>query len=132
VLAAIDRDANTVAVTTSKLHPLVTLTGGYIEVVRADHRRRSGRLILRGMARLRPYPGSTTVAGTPAWSAWFAPRSTCAHPGQLHHPGIVGDSPFWADKPLGVIIANTHWRLHTAEVVGARSSVEKRASTALI
>jgi NAD(P)-dependent dehydrogenase (short-subunit alcohol dehydrogenase family) len=37
------------------------------------------------------------------------------------HPGIVGDSPYWKDKPLDAVVANTlTGRLATmAEIVSA-------------
>jgi NAD(P)-dependent dehydrogenase (short-subunit alcohol dehydrogenase family) len=83
-------------------------------------------VLFGGLAKERPYPGSTTVTTVNGGVA------TLVHTLALElapvrvnaiHPGIVGDSPFWAAKPehLETIIARTPTRrLATmADVVGA-------------
>src|SRR5258705_5893043 len=127
VLAAIDRDANHVkSYDIEAAILLVTLKlVGYTEVVHtlADRLTGAGSILLfGGMARARPYPGSTTVSSINAGvigmvrtlSVELAPIRVNAI-----HPGIVGDSPFWAGKPLDAVVANTlTGRLATmAEVV---------------
>jgi NAD(P)-dependent dehydrogenase (short-subunit alcohol dehydrogenase family) len=96
VLAAIERDVN-------KVHEydidaalrLVTLKlVGYTEVIHAlAPRLRDGCsiLIFGGLARDRPYPGSTTVR---TLVVELAPTRVNAL-----HPAIVGDSPQWRDMP---------------------------------
>jgi NAD(P)-dependent dehydrogenase (short-subunit alcohol dehydrogenase family) len=132
VLAAIERDVN-------KVHEydiesalrLVTLKlVGYTEVVHALLPRLgndSAILIYGGLARDRPYPGSTTVTtvngGVTALVRTLvielAPRRVNAL-----HPAIVGDSPQWRDMPAerhAALVQRTPiGRLVTmAEVVGA-------------
>jgi NAD(P)-dependent dehydrogenase (short-subunit alcohol dehydrogenase family) len=110
VLAAIDRDANTVAdYDIARAIRLVTLKlVGYTEVV---HTLR-GRLVadasivlFGGMAKERPYPGSTTVStvngGVVGLTRTLVEELKPIRVNSLH-PGIVGDSPFWAEKPAAV------------------------------
>ncbi|WP_166349376.1 SDR family NAD(P)-dependent oxidoreductase [Phytoactinopolyspora limicola] len=107
VLAAIERDANTVqSYDVAKATRLVTLKlVGYIEVVHtltpwmADD---ASIVIIGGLAMARPYPGSTTVStingGVSAMvrtlAVELAPRRVNAI-----HPAMVRDSPYWANKP---------------------------------
>jgi NAD(P)-dependent dehydrogenase (short-subunit alcohol dehydrogenase family) len=132
VLAAIERDVN-------KVHEydiegalrLVTLKlVGYTEVIHAllpRLRDDSAILIFGGLARDRPYPGSTTVTTVNGGVTSLvrtlvielAPRRANAL-----HPAIVGDSPQWRDMPperLQALVDRTPiGRLVTmAEVVGA-------------
>jgi NAD(P)-dependent dehydrogenase (short-subunit alcohol dehydrogenase family) len=132
VLAAIERDVN-------KVHEydiaaalrLVTLKlVGYTAVVHAVLPRLhedSSILIFGGLARDRPYPGSTTVTTVNGGVTSLvrtlvielAPRRVNAL-----HPAIVGDSPQWRDMPperLQALVDRTPiGRLVTmAEVVGA-------------
>jgi NAD(P)-dependent dehydrogenase (short-subunit alcohol dehydrogenase family) len=107
VLAAIDRDSNSVKdYDIAAAMRLVTLKlVGYTEVVHtllprlADD---SAILIYGGLARDRPYPGSTTVTTVNGAVTSLirtlvielAPRRVNAL-----HPAIVGDSPQWVDMP---------------------------------
>ncbi len=58
-------------------------------------------MIYGGLAKLRPYPGSTTVttvnAGVDGLVRALAAELPPIRVNALH-PGIVGDSPFWAPK----------------------------------
>jgi NAD(P)-dependent dehydrogenase (short-subunit alcohol dehydrogenase family) len=110
VLAAIDRDANSVRdYDINRAIRLATLKlVGYTEVVHALFDRLpddSSVVLFGGMAKERPYPGSTTVSTvnggvvglTRSLVEELKPRRVNAI-----HPGIVGDSPFWAEKPAAV------------------------------
>ena len=107
VLAAIERDVNTVQdYDIDAALRLVTLKlVGYTEVIHAltpKLRDDSSILIFGGLARDRPYPGSTTVTTvnggvtslvrTLVWE--LAPTRINAV-----HPAIVGDSPQWTNMP---------------------------------
>ena len=105
-LAALDRDLNSVAdYDVVKAIRLVTLKlVGYTETVHAL----LGRLtpdasivIYGGLAKLRPYPGSTTIT-TINHGVDGLVRSMAAELPPIRvnalHPGIVADSPFWAPK----------------------------------
>ncbi|HET7515054.1 MAG TPA: SDR family oxidoreductase [Gaiella sp.] len=107
VLAAIERDANSVAdYDLAGALRLVTLkVVGYTEVVHAllpRLRPDAAILIFGGLARDRPYPGSTTVTTVNGavtslvrtLVVELAPRRVNAL-----HPAIVGDSPQWIDMP---------------------------------
>jgi NAD(P)-dependent dehydrogenase (short-subunit alcohol dehydrogenase family) len=132
VLAAIDRDANSVrSYDRDRGLRLATLKLiGYTEVVHAllpvmhDD---SAVVVFGGRAKDRPYPGSTTVSTVNggvvgmvnAMAAELAPIRVNGL-----HPGIVGDSPFWAGKPPEVLEAyrarTPTGRLTTmADIVGA-------------
>jgi len=115
VLAAIERDLNTVAdYDISRAVRLVTLKlVGYTEVVHALRSRIApdGAIVLfGGLAKERPYPGSTTVSTVNGGVAGLlntlvvelAPIRVNAI-----HPGIVGDSPYWRDRDLSHVIART-------------------------
>jgi NAD(P)-dependent dehydrogenase (short-subunit alcohol dehydrogenase family) len=106
VLAALDRDQNTVReYDVAAALRLVTLKlVGYTEVVHALVSRlhdESSIVIFGGLAKERPYPGSTTVTTVNhgvdglvrAMTVELAPIRVNAL-----HPGIVGDSPFWSEK----------------------------------
>ena len=107
VLAAIERDTNAVAnYDIASAVRLVTLKlVGYTEVVHALLPRLADDaavLIFGGLARDRPYPGSTTVTTVNGAVTSLvrtlvielAPRRVNAL-----HPAIVGDSPQWKDMP---------------------------------
>jgi NAD(P)-dependent dehydrogenase (short-subunit alcohol dehydrogenase family) len=111
VLAAIDRDTNSVReYDIDRAIRLATIKlVSYTEVVHtllpAMHDE-SSVVIFGGRAKDKPYPGSTTVStvnggvigmvNTLAWE--LAPIRFNAI-----HPGIVGDSPYWAGKPGEVL-----------------------------
>ena len=105
VLAAIERDANTARdYDIGRALSLVTLKlVGYTEVVHAlAPRLRDGASILLfgGLAKDRPYPGSTTVStvngGVTGMVRTLALELAPVRVNALH-PGIVGDSPVWRD-----------------------------------
>ena len=131
-LAAIDRDTNTVKdYDIAGALRLVTLKlVGFTEVIHtllprlADD---SAILIYGGLARDRPYPGSTTVTTVNGAMTSLvrtlvielAPRRVNAL-----HPAIVGDSPQWVDMPAeryqALVQRTPTGRLVTMEeVVGA-------------
>jgi NAD(P)-dependent dehydrogenase (short-subunit alcohol dehydrogenase family) len=111
VLAAIDRDENTVDdFNLERALALVTLKlVGYTEVVHVLHKRMTPNasiVVFGGMAAWRPYPGSITVSTVNggvvglvhALAVELAPIRVNAI-----HPGIVGDSPYWSGKPAEVL-----------------------------
>ncbi|HKP19467.1 MAG TPA: SDR family oxidoreductase [Gaiellaceae bacterium] len=111
VIAAIDRDENTVRdYDVERALRLVTLKlVGYTEVVHALAPRlheRSSIVLFGGLAKERPYPGSTTVTTVNgavssmirAFAVELAPVRANAI-----HPGVVGDSPAWSGKPPEVL-----------------------------
>ena len=115
VVVAIDRDDNRVSdYSIERAMRLVTLKLiGYTEVVHALLDRlgpESSIVLFGGLAKDRPYPGSTTVStvnggvvGLVRTLVWeLAPIRINAL-----HPGIVGDSPYWKGKSLEHIVART-------------------------
>lgn len=113
VVAAIERDANTIRdYDIAKARRLVTLKMvGYAETVhtlldRMDASRDTGIVLFGGRAKDAPYPGSTTVSsingGVEALTRTLALELTPIRVNAIH-PGIIGDSPFWAGKPEGVL-----------------------------
>jgi NAD(P)-dependent dehydrogenase (short-subunit alcohol dehydrogenase family) len=132
VLMAIERDANTVSgYDLAQALQLVTLKlVGYTEVVHALQSRLSEHgsvLVFGGLAKDRPYPGSTTVstvnAGVLGLVRTLAIELAPIRVNSLH-PGIVGDSPFWSDKPAEVLeghrkVTLTGRLAATKDIVGA-------------
>jgi NAD(P)-dependent dehydrogenase (short-subunit alcohol dehydrogenase family) len=129
VLSAIARDENPVRdydiagainLTTMKLV-------GYTETIHTLLDRMSDDssvVLFGGRAKDRPYPGSTTVTTVNGGvSSMIRTLAIELKPIRFNaiHPGIVGDSPYWADKDLSAVIARTPTgRLATmADVVGA-------------
>ncbi|MCK9916722.1 MULTISPECIES: SDR family NAD(P)-dependent oxidoreductase [Microbacterium] len=115
VLAAIERDANTIAdYDIARARRLVTLKlVGYAETVHALLDRLTpsvgtGIVLFGGRAKDLPYPGSTTVStingGVEGLTHTLALELAPIRVNALH-PGIIGDSPFWAGKPDGVLDA---------------------------
>lgn len=113
VLAAIERDANTARdYDIARARRLVTLKLiGYTEVVHAlldrlDPGRETGIVLFGGRAKDAPYPGSTTVStingGVEGLVRTLALELAPIRVNAIH-PGIIGDSPFWASKPEGVL-----------------------------
>jgi NAD(P)-dependent dehydrogenase (short-subunit alcohol dehydrogenase family) len=107
VLVAIDRDANSVReYDIDAALRLVTLKlVGYTEVIHTLTPRLqedSSILIFGGLARDRPYPGSTTVTtvngGVTALVRTLVLELAPTRVNALH-PAIVGDSPQWRDMP---------------------------------
>jgi NAD(P)-dependent dehydrogenase (short-subunit alcohol dehydrogenase family) len=107
VLAAIDRDHNTAAdYQVKRATYLVTLKlVGYTEVIHALLPRMSPEssiVLFGGQALQRPYPGSTTVStvngGVVGMVHTLASELAPIRVNAIH-PGIVGDSPYWAARP---------------------------------
>jgi NAD(P)-dependent dehydrogenase (short-subunit alcohol dehydrogenase family) len=115
VLAAIDRDNNPVR--GYKVAEAVYLTTmklvGYTETIHTllDRLANDSSVVLfGGRAKDRPYPGSTTVTTVNGGvSALIHTLATELAPIRFNaiHPGIVGDSPFWREKPLDAVVART-------------------------
>jgi NAD(P)-dependent dehydrogenase (short-subunit alcohol dehydrogenase family) len=65
----------------------------------------SSLVLFGGMTKERPYPGSTTVTIVNGGVVGLT-RSLVEEPKPIRvnsiHPGIVGDSPFWAEKPAAI------------------------------
>ncbi len=127
ILGAIERDENTVAdYNLERALKLVTLKlVGYTEVVHALRTRLTANasiLLFGGLALRRPYPGSTTVTTVNGGvtgivrtlAVELAPITVNAI-----HPGIVGDTPYWAAKPEGAL-----------DPVIARTPIGRLATTA--
>ena len=115
VLAAIDRDDNSVAeYDIARAIRLVTLKlVGYTEVVHTllGRLRRDASIVLfGGMAKERPYPGSTTVTtingGVVGLTRTLVEELRPRRVNSIH-PGIVGDSPYWVEKPAALERTNT-------------------------
>jgi NAD(P)-dependent dehydrogenase (short-subunit alcohol dehydrogenase family) len=131
-LAAIERDSNTVRdYDIDGALRLVTLKlVGYTEVIHTlipRFRDDAAILIYGGLARDRPYPGSTTVTTVNGGvTSLVRTLVTELAPTRVNalHPAIVGDSPQWRDMPperLEALVQRTPiGRLVTmAEVVAA-------------
>jgi NAD(P)-dependent dehydrogenase (short-subunit alcohol dehydrogenase family) len=107
VLAAIERDTNNVDdYDIEAALRLVTLKlVGYTEVIHALRQRLHGDssiLMFGGLARDRPYPGSTTVTTVNGGvTSLVHTLVTELAPVRINaiHPAIVGDSPQWVDMP---------------------------------
>ncbi len=113
VLSAIDRDDNRARdYDLAGALRLVTMKlVGYTEAIHAllpELRADASILLFGGLAKDRPYPGSTTVStvngGIAALVRTLASELAPIRVNALH-PGIVGDSPAWAAKPPGVLEA---------------------------
>jgi NAD(P)-dependent dehydrogenase (short-subunit alcohol dehydrogenase family) len=109
-LVAIDRDQNsTKDYDIARALYLVTLKlVGYTEVVHQLHDRftpDASVLLFGGMAKERPYPGSTTVTtvngGVVGLTRTLVEELRPIRVNSIH-PGVVGDSPYWAEKPAAV------------------------------
>jgi NAD(P)-dependent dehydrogenase (short-subunit alcohol dehydrogenase family) len=111
VLAAIDRDTNSVReydlerasrLATIKLVAYTEVVHTLLPAMHDD----SAIVVFGGRAKDRPYPGSTTVSTVNGGVVGMV--NAMAHelaPIRVNaiHPGIVGDSPFWAAKPAEVL-----------------------------
>jgi NAD(P)-dependent dehydrogenase (short-subunit alcohol dehydrogenase family) len=107
VLAAIERDANTVRDydIAAAMRLVMLKLVGYTEVVHALMPRLTedaAILVFGGLARDRPYPGSTTVTtvngGVTGLVRTLVIELAPTRVNALH-PAIVGDSPQWRDMP---------------------------------
>lgn len=106
VISAIERDQNTVRdYNVERAVRLATIKlVGYTEVVHALAPRlgpTSSVVLFGGLAKDRPYPGSTTVTTVNGGISTLV-RTLVIELAPVRvnalHPGIVGDSPYWADK----------------------------------
>jgi NAD(P)-dependent dehydrogenase (short-subunit alcohol dehydrogenase family) len=109
-LVAIERDQNTVAEydIDQAIHLVTLKLVGYTAVVSALHDRfteSSSIVLFGGMAKERPYPGSTTVTtvngGVVGLTRTLVEELKPVRVNSIH-PGIVGDSPYWAEKPAAI------------------------------
>jgi NAD(P)-dependent dehydrogenase (short-subunit alcohol dehydrogenase family) len=123
VLAAIDRDSNTVRdYDTEPALRLATLKlVGYTEVLHCLHpamHDETAVLMFGGLAKDRPYPGSTTVTAVngavTSMVRTFAVELAPVRVNALH-PGIVGDSPMWKDA--AEMLANVKARTPTGRLI---------------
>jgi NAD(P)-dependent dehydrogenase (short-subunit alcohol dehydrogenase family) len=113
VLSAIDRDENTAReYSVDRAINLVTQKlVGYTEVIHAllDRMSDASSIVLfGGLAKERPYPGSTTVTTVNGGvTSMIRTLATELAPIRVNaiHPAIVGDSPYWKDKPPAVLDA---------------------------
>jgi len=129
VLAAIARDNN--PIDSYELSAAIELTTmklvGYTEVIHTLMSRlseESSVVLFGGRAKDRPYPGSTTVTTVNGGiSSMIRTLAIQLAPIRFNaiHPGIVGDSPYWADKPLDAVLDRTPTRrlVTMADVVDA-------------
>jgi NAD(P)-dependent dehydrogenase (short-subunit alcohol dehydrogenase family) len=110
VLVAIDRDQNTVGeYDIARAIRLVTLKlVGYTEVVHTLRSRLTddaSMVLFGGMAKERPYPGSTTVTtvngGIVGLTRTLVEELKPIRVNSIH-PGVVGNSPYWAEKPAAI------------------------------
>jgi NAD(P)-dependent dehydrogenase (short-subunit alcohol dehydrogenase family) len=113
VIAAIERDENTVRdydITSATRLATLKLVG-YTEVIHALASRLApdaGIVLFGGLAKERPYPGSTTVTTVNgAVSSMIRTFARELAPVRVNaiHPGVVGDSPAWSGKPADVLDA---------------------------
>ncbi|NEM92348.1 SDR family NAD(P)-dependent oxidoreductase [Galbitalea soli] len=113
VLAAIERDANTIRDYDIDRATRLTVLKlvGYPAVVHAlldrmENSADTGIVLFGGRAKDMPYPGSTTVStingGVEGLTVTLALELAPIRVNALH-PGIIGDSPFWAGKPAAVL-----------------------------
>ena len=115
VLSSIARDnnpvrsyhvADAVYLATMKLVGYTEVIHTLIDRLGAD----SSVVLFGGRAKDRPYPGSTTVTtvngGVSALINTLAIELAPVRFNALH-PGIVGDSPFWENKPLDAVVQRT-------------------------
>ncbi len=125
VLSAIERDENSVRdYDVDRALRLVTLKlVGYTETIHALLSRLAADasiLLFGGLALRRPYPGSTTVTTVNGGVSGLV-RTLAVELAPIRvnaiHPGIVGDTPYWADKPAAAL-----------ESVRARTPLERLAT----
>ncbi len=83
-------------------------------------------VLFGGLAKDRPYPGSTTVStingGVTGLVHTLAVELAPIRVNAIH-PGIIADSPFWAGKPLDHVVARTPIR-RTATMVEVAEAAE--------
>ena len=111
VISAIQRDENSVRkYDVGRATQLMTLKlVGYAEVIHAllpQFAPNASIVLFGGLAKERPYPGSTTISTVNGGIATMV-HTLAAELGPIRvnaiHPGVVGDSPAWAGKPAEVL-----------------------------
>ncbi|MEV6284278.1 SDR family oxidoreductase [Kribbella sp. NPDC051770] len=115
VVTAIAQSGNTLAAfdLTDAVTAATVKLVGYAEVVRVlTDRFRPGAsvVLLGGLAKYRPYPGSTMVTATNGGvSALARTLAVEAAPVRVNvlHPGVVGDSPKWSGTDTAHVAART-------------------------
>jgi NAD(P)-dependent dehydrogenase (short-subunit alcohol dehydrogenase family) len=138
VITAIEQSGNTVksfSISDAVKASTVKLVG-YTETARVLHDRfRPGAAIVLfgGLAKLRPYPGSTMVTATnAAVSGVMRTLAVELAPVRVNalHPGVVGDSPQWESRPQDHFISRTPTGRATrmAEVVDATDFLLRNAA----
>jgi NAD(P)-dependent dehydrogenase (short-subunit alcohol dehydrogenase family) len=109
-LVAIARDENSAREYDLEraLHLVTLKLVGYTEVVHALLPRMDADasiVLYGGQAQARPYPGSTTVStvngGVIGMTRTLAVELAPIRVNAIH-PGVIGDSPYWADKPAAL------------------------------
>ena len=142
VIAAMERDLNSVRDfdIDRALGLVTTKLVGYTEVVhtlldRLDDE--SAILLFGGMAKERPYPGSTTVTTVNGGVVGLV-RTLAIELAPIRvnaiHPGIVPETPFWEGKPLDHVLARTPTKrfVTSADIVdAARFLLENRGVNAV-
>ena len=123
VLAAIERDANSVK--EYAIEPAIRLATlkivGYTEVLHCLYRRmheRTSVLLFGGLAKDRPYPGSTTTTSVNgAVATMVRTFVTELAPVRVNalHPGVVADTPAWAEA--GAMLEQVRARTPTGRLV---------------
>jgi NAD(P)-dependent dehydrogenase (short-subunit alcohol dehydrogenase family) len=122
VLSAIERDVNSVReYDIDRAIRLATLKlVGYTTVIHCLHERMnddSSVLLFGGLAKERPYPGSTTVTSVNgAVETMVRTLAIELAPVRVNalHPGIVGDSPYWEGN--AAVIEATRQRTPTGRL----------------
>jgi NAD(P)-dependent dehydrogenase (short-subunit alcohol dehydrogenase family) len=113
VLSGVDRDENSVREfdVESATRLVVLKLVGYTEAVHVLAPRMTERgsvVLFGGLAKDRPYPGSTTVTtvngGVTGMVRTLAVELAPIRVNAIH-PGVVGDTPYWQDKPSAVLDA---------------------------
>ena len=128
-ITAIERDVNRVVDydTLSAQRLVILKLVGYLQAVHVLSKRFTADasiVLFGGLAKERPYEGSTTVSTENGGVSGMVRTLACElAPVRVNavHPGIVGDSPYWEGKPLDAVVSRTPiGRLVTmAEVVEA-------------
>jgi NAD(P)-dependent dehydrogenase (short-subunit alcohol dehydrogenase family) len=109
-LVAIDRDQNSVADyhIDRAIRLVILKLVGYTTVVSTLRGRLTddaSLLLFGGMAKERPYPGSTTVTtvngGVVGLTRTLVEELKPRRVNSIH-PGVVGDTPYWSEKPAAI------------------------------
>jgi NAD(P)-dependent dehydrogenase (short-subunit alcohol dehydrogenase family) len=131
VITASDPTPNSIADfdTAQAIRSITVKLVGYAETVRVLHGRftpTAAVVFFGGLAKERPYPGSTMVTtfnGGISGLVKTLAREIAPHRVNAIHPGIVGDSPKWASVPVerqpGALRTPIGRLVTRSEVVGA-------------